>query len=53
VDADIVVSNANVAYTYRNLIPATYRRHSTGRKQTIVSGKRARAALKADVEASL
>ncbi len=32
VDADVVVSNADVAYTYRNLIPAASRHHNTDRK---------------------
>lgn len=32
VDADVVVSNADVAYTYRNLIPEAYRHHNTDRK---------------------
>src|SRR6185437_4150018 len=30
--ADDVVSNADVAFTYRNLIPASHRRHNTDRK---------------------
>ncbi|HEV8193262.1 MAG TPA: phytoene desaturase family protein, partial [Ktedonobacterales bacterium] len=30
--ADHVVSNADVAFTYRNLIPAMHRRHNTDRK---------------------
>lgn len=30
--ADIVVSNADVAFTYRNLIPAAYRYHNTDRR---------------------
>jgi phytoene desaturase len=32
VAADIVVSNADVAFTYRNLIPADYRYHNTDRQ---------------------
>jgi phytoene desaturase len=32
VAADIVVSNADVAFTYRNLIPAAYRYHNTDRR---------------------
>ncbi len=32
VASDIVVSNADVAFTYRNLIPAAYRRHNTNRR---------------------
>ena len=32
VAADIVVSNADVAFTYRNLIPAAYRRRNTDRR---------------------
>ncbi|HPH98529.1 MAG TPA: phytoene desaturase [Anaerolineaceae bacterium] len=31
-NADIVVSNAEVAYTYRNLIPASYRRINSDRR---------------------
>src|SRR6185437_6829009 len=30
--ADHIVSNADVAFTYRNLIPEVYRRHNTDRK---------------------
>lgn len=30
--ADHIVSNADVAFTYRNLIPATHRRHNTDRR---------------------
>lgn len=30
--ADHVISNADVAFTYRNLIPEAYRRHNTNRK---------------------
>ncbi len=30
--ADHIVSNADVAFTYRNLIPEVYRRHNTNRK---------------------
>jgi phytoene desaturase len=30
--ADAIVSNADVAYTYRNLIPAEYRRRNTNRR---------------------
>ncbi len=30
--ADAVVSNADVAYTYLNLVPARYRRHNTDRR---------------------
>ena len=30
--ADTIVSNADVAFTYRNLIPAQYRRHFTDRR---------------------
>ncbi|HEX6543337.1 MAG TPA: phytoene desaturase [Ktedonobacterales bacterium] len=32
VTADAIISNADVAFTYRNLIPAAYRRHNTDRK---------------------
>ena len=32
VASDIVVSNADVAFTYRNLIPAAYRRRNTDRR---------------------
>lgn len=32
ITADAIISNADVAFTYRNLIPAAYRRHNTDRK---------------------
>lgn len=32
VSADIIVSNADVAFTYRNLIPAAHRRRNTNRR---------------------
>lgn len=32
IPADVIISNADVAFTYRKLIPAAYRRHNTDRR---------------------